>query len=142
MQIFQVQVCMCVCVCCVLLGDGVSEKHTGLSSDASFGILHPFASSRSNTTGYYAESTTHCPPRGHIIKENDLKDKSEDHIHRPHYCHRPCLFYLNCLCEKYLTPKPKSPMSMRKSLSSPQSGRLQPPITKRTMVLSMRPIIT
>lgn len=39
-------------------------------------------------------------------------------------------------------PKPNSPISMRKSLSNPQYGRLHSPNIKRTMTHSRRPSIT
>lgn len=102
MQIFQ----MCAYAVCEL-GDGVLEKNMYFCNDASFGTLVPFTNGRSNITGYYADSTTHCPPCWHIIKENNLKDKSKDHIHCPHYCYWPCFFYLKCFCDKYLSPQTK-----------------------------------
>lgn len=57
MQIFQ----LCVCVYAVMSEMGDSLK-TKISNDVSFGILDPFPSGCSNTTGYHTESTTHCPP--------------------------------------------------------------------------------
>lgn len=89
------------------LRDDAQKNQERTSATASFGALAPFPNGRAGTTGYNAQGPAHRPPRGHIVKENNLEDESKDHIHRPHYCHWACFFYLEGLREKHLTPQTK-----------------------------------
>lgn len=76
-------------------------------SKASFGTLAPLPHRRAGAAGYDAQGPAHRPPRGHIVKENNLEDEREDHVHSLHYCHWPCFFYLDGFREKHLTPQTK-----------------------------------
>lgn len=57
------------------------------------------------------------------MKENNLEDESEDHIHSLHYCHWPCFFYLDGFREKHLTPQTKQADEDEKQPVQPAVGQ-------------------
>lgn len=76
-------------------------------SRASLRAVAPLPNRGARAAGDDTQRPAHRPPRGHIVKEDNLQDESKDHIHSLHYCHRPCLFYLDGFREKHLTPQTK-----------------------------------